>query len=145
MRLLQVLAVGLGLGIGTLANAAGKVQKIATVEVNVKDGVAENAAGIRTLFVIVFDQDSPMPRPWGAMKVDLKADAKGTIYKGDLTTDNTMVMAGPGSPIPKKLRFKARLDKNGSADPDQAGDAIGTILDVAPGGSTKILIDTTVK
>jgi hypothetical protein len=101
-------------------------QKLASLEVTVDDKVATKTLGIRTLYVIVYDTESKMPMPYGAMKVELKADAKGSIYKGELTTANVVSM-NPGAPLPKTLRLKARLDKDGAAGKDQPGDAVGNI------------------
>ena len=139
MRLLQVLIVGLGLSFGHFAKAAD--QKLASVEVNV-DGKTDNAKGIRTLFLIVYDNASAMPMPYGALKVDLKADAKGTVYKGDLTTGNITRMGNPSAPLPKSIRIKARLDKDGSAGPDQPGDYSASVdkVDVGDKASAKLSI-----
>lgn len=131
MRFFHVLFLSLSLSY--VAKAAD--QKIASVEVNV-EAAAEKTAGIRTLFIIVYAQDGKMP--YGAMKVDLKADAKGTVYKGDLTTANVQTMGG--GPVPQSLRLKARLDKDGSAGPDQPGDLAAIVESVKAGGSAKIVI-----
>lgn len=149
MRLLSCLMLGLGLSVSPVLQAA--VNKLATVEVTIEGEQLKAAAGIRTLYVIVFDANSP--RPYGAMKVDLKADASGTLYKGDLTVDpeatstknggNVMVM-GASTP-PKTLRLKARLDKDGSAGKDQPGDIVGITEGVAAGSTAKIVINTLVK
>ena len=142
MRLLQLLVLGMGLGLsfGHFAKAAD-TKKFATLEVSVDPKVADKVAGIRTLFVIVYDNDGRMP--YGAMKVDLKADAKGSVYKGDITEANIQTM-GPPTPMPKVLRFKARLDKDGSAGPDQPGDLVGTVNKINAGDSAKIVINTVI-
>ncbi|HET9237464.1 MAG TPA: hypothetical protein VFO10_09455 [Oligoflexus sp.] len=149
MRLLSCLMLGLGLSVSPVLQAA--VKKLATVEVTIEGKQLTAAAGIRTLYVIVFDAKSP--RPYGAMKVDLKADASGTLYKGDLTVDpeatstkndgNVMVMGAPT--LPTTIRLKARLDKDGSAGKDQPGDIVGIAEEVAAGSTAKIVINTLVK
>lgn len=118
--------------------AAGKV--FADVEVKLDDAKLNGKAhGIRTLYLTIYDASSPAPRPYGALKVDLTADAKGTFYKGKLNADNVMVMGG--GEAPKSLRIKARLDKDGSAGPDSAGDLVGIAEKVAAGSKTTITID----
>jgi hypothetical protein len=141
MRLFPCLLIGLGLSVSPLMQAAD--QKLASLEVTVDDKVATKTLGIRTLYVIVYDTESKMPMPYGAMKVELKADAKGSIYKGELTTANVVSM-NPGAPLPKTLRLKARLDKDGAAGKDQPGDAVGNIASVKVGETAKIVINSTI-
>jgi len=143
----------LGLGLSVSPVVQGAAKKLATVEVTVEgDSAKKAAAGIRTLYVIVYDSASPMPRPYGAMKVDLKADASGTIYKGDLTIDpeatpkkneGNVIVMGAGA-LPTNLRLKARLDKDGSAGMDQPGDVIGKVENVQAGSTAKIVINTVI-
>ncbi len=136
MRTIRMMALSIGLSLASMASAA---DKIASLEVNIDDAaLIKKVTGIRTLFVILYDADSPMPRPYGAMKVDLKADAKGSIFKGDLTTENVQVMGGGA--VPKNLRIKARLDKDGTAGKDQSGDLVGSAEKVKPGDAVKVNI-----
>jgi hypothetical protein len=124
MRLL--LGFLLSFGLNSLALAADpKPEKIASVTVTLDSSVEGKTAGIRTLFITVFDADSAGPMPYGSIKVDLKADPKGQVFSGDLDTSNITVM-GQGRPLPKNIRLKARLDKDGSGGKDQAGDIVGT-------------------
>lgn len=141
MRLFSCLMLGLGLSVSPFVKAAD--QKFATVEVTVEDKVAKTAAGVRTLYVIVYDSESKMPMPYGAMKVDLKADAKGSIFKGDLTTANVQRM-NPQAPFPKTIRLKARLDKDGNAGMDQPGDVVGKAEGIKVGDNAKIVINTAI-
>lgn len=103
------------------------------------DKATKASAGIRTLFITIYDQESKMPMPYGAMKVELDKDAKGVVYKGKLDTSNIMVMGGGDAP--KKLRIKAKLDKDGSAGADAPGDVIGIAEGVAAGAKVTIKID----
>ncbi len=141
MRLFSCFMLTLGLSVSPLLKAAD--QKFATLEVTVEDKVAKAAAGVRTLYVIVYDSESKMPMPYGAMKVDLKADAKGSIFKGDLTTANVQRM-NPQAPFPKTIRLKARLDKDGNAGMDQPGDVVGKADGIKVGDNAKIVINTTI-
>jgi len=130
------LALALTAPVASLSFAA---DKIASLEVSIDDAaLVKKNAGIRTLFIILYDADSTRPMPYGAVKVDLKEDAKGTFYKGDLTSENVQTMGG--GPIPKNLRLKARLDKDGSAGMDQPGDLVGTIEKAKAGDAVKIKI-----
>ncbi len=145
MRLLPWIAPLFALTFGSLAQAADAT-KIASLEVSIDDAkLVEKDAGIRTLFVILYDAESkePKPRPYGAMKVDLTADAKGTFYKGDITSKDVMVMFE--GPLPKVLKVKVRLDVDGSAGPDQAGDLVGIAEKVNAGDKVKIVIKTLIK
>lgn len=122
-----------------LASHAFAADKIANLEVSIDDAaLVKKDAGIRTLFIILYDADSPRPMPYGAVKIDLKEDAKGAFYKGDLTSENVQTMGG--GPVPKNLRLKARLDKDGSAGMDQPGDLVGTVEKAKAGETVKIKI-----
>ncbi len=135
-RLIQSVALATAL----FSSASGlAAEKIAQVEVSLDDAaLVKKAAGIRTLFVIVYDAESPRPMPFGAIKIDLKEDAKGTFYTGELTTDNVQTMGGGA--VPKNIRLKARLDKDGSAGMDSAGDITGQIEKAKAGDKLKIKI-----
>ncbi len=141
MRLFSCFILTLGLSVSPFVKAAD--QKFATLEVTVEDKVAKAATGVRTLYVIVYENESKMPMPYGAMKVDLKADAKGSIFKGDLTTANVQRM-NPQAPFPKTIRLKARLDKDGNAGMDQPGDVVGKAEGIKVGDNAKIVINTTI-
>ncbi len=141
MRFLQLMVLGLSLSFSHFAKASD--QKLASVEISIDDKLLAKNVGVRTLFVIVYDTESKMPMPFGAMKIDLKADAKGSIYKGDLTTANIQRM-NPDAPLPKTIRIKARLDKDGSAGMDQAGDLVGIVEKINVGEKTKITINTAI-
>ncbi|MBC7658551.1 MAG: hypothetical protein H7249_02495 [Chitinophagaceae bacterium] len=142
MRSLSNFSFALSLSLALLpsfATHAAAAEKIASLEVSIDDAaLVKQDAGIRTLFVIVYDADSPRPMPYGALKVDLKADAKGTFYTGDLTSENIQTMGGGA--VPKNLRLKARLDKDGSAGMDAAGDLVGSAEKIKAGDKVKIKI-----
>jgi hypothetical protein len=119
---------------------AEAAKPFADVEIKLDDAkLAAKGAGVHTLFITIYDAASQAPRPYGAVKVDLAKDAsKGTIYKGTLDQNNVMVMGG--GEMPKKLRIKAKLDKDGSAGPDEAGDLVGT-TETELGGKAVVTID----
>ena len=140
---MQRFALGLGLLFATLsplATAAEAPKVFADVEVKVANAdIEKKGAGIRTLFITLYNEASQAPMPYGALKIELTADAKGTVYKGKLDTTNVMIMGG--TDMPKTLRIKARLDKDGSAGTDAAGDLVGNATGVKPGSKVAISID----
>lgn len=139
MRLFTKLGLSLALTL-PLTTAAFSAEKIVSLEVSIDDAaLVKKDAGIRTLYVILYDAESQRPMPYGAIKIDLKEDAKGTFYTGDLTSDNVQAMGG--GPVPKNLRLKARLDKDGSAGMDSPGDLVGTAEKVKVGDKVKIKIN----
>jgi len=99
-----------------------------------KSDLITKAKGIRTLFLIVSDPKSPRPMPYGAKKIELEKDASGKFYKFEITTANLMTM-GQHAAVPKQIRLKARLDKDGSAGMDQPGDIVGISSSLELGSS----------
>lgn len=115
-------------------------------EVALSSDLIESAKGLRTLFIVVYDEDSPMPMPYGAIKYSLSSDATGAFKSFVLTKDNLQIMNPNAAKLPKRLRIKARLDKNGQGGMDQAGDLIGDLKGVALGQSgLKIILSKEVK
>ena len=75
--------------------AAEGTKKFADIEVSLDDSaLLKKNTGIRTLYVTIYDASSSMPMPYGAVKVDLDKDAKGTFYKAELSSENVTVMSG---------------------------------------------------
>jgi hypothetical protein len=135
------LVLAFGIATAAFASAAG-TEPLANVEIKLLDKLAAKSAGIRTLYVTLYDAESSKPMPYGAMKVVLEKDAAGTVYKGKLDGSNVMMMMGGGGGAePATLRIKARLDKDGSAGPDAAGDLVGIAEKVKRGGEAVITID----
>jgi hypothetical protein len=92
-----------------------------------------DAAGVGTMFIILFDEDSPMPMPYGAMKEHLAADFKFDQPIAFALTKEKLQIMRPDSPLPKYLKLKVRFDKDGVAGPDQPGDLVGIAEHVAFG------------
>ena len=105
---------------------------IAAGSVKLQSQLLDKAKGIRTLFVTVFDADSNMPMPYGAIRYRLSGDPTEDVLTFTLTRDNLRVM-NPAAAVPTTLRIKARLDRNGQAGPDLPGDLVGEIPSVAVG------------
>lgn len=123
------------------ARAEEKPTKFADVEVKIEDAkLAKKGAKIHTLYITLYDADSAMPRPYGAAKINLDKDpAKGLVFIGTLDTTNVAVMGG--GDMPKHLKIKARLDKDGSAGPDEVGDLVGINAKVDAGAKAVVVID----
>lgn len=119
--------------------AAGKVA--------LNSELADKAQGIRTLYIVVYDADSQMPMPFGAMKERLNADAhNGEFFDFMITREKLQVMGGADVPAPKHMRLKVRLDKDGLAGMDQPGDLIGSVENVAFGSDrVNVTIDKMVQ
>ena len=93
----------------------------------------------RHLFIVVFDEESSIARPYAAIKYTLNEDAKGEFFDFVLTADNMQVM-NPMDALPKLIRIKARLNSSGSAEKHGGADLKGEISDV-PIGSSHIRIN----
>jgi hypothetical protein len=100
------------------------------------DSLVNAAQGIRTLFVTVYDQNQPMP--YGAQRTILSADPQGELYEFALTNESVQRMS-PDLPWPETMRVKARLDRDGSGGPDQPGDLVGELSNVAVGTQDVVL------
>lgn len=115
-------------------------------DVTLDPSLASAATGIRTLFIILHDEQSAMPMPMGASRVKLYKDAEGQFYTFVLTKESMQMMGrtmggdnGGDNASPKTIRLKARLDTDGSAGMDQPGDLVGEVSGV-PFGATGIHI-----
>lgn len=104
---------------------------LAAGKITLSDDLVPKAQGIETLFLILYDADSPMPMPYGAVKERLSADAvkPGWTYEFYITKEKIQTMR-PDAPAPQHLRIKARLDRDGTAGPDQPGDLAGEVAGV---------------
>ena len=134
--------IGLAIGIGILAiialaiGMAGKMGEtshaFAKGRIIVDESLLAQAQGIGTLFIIASGQDRPMPL--GALRTLLSGELKSDLYEFILTKDNMQLMPGAmGGELPESFKLKARLDRDGSAGPDQPGDLVGEIAIVHKG------------
>ncbi len=142
--LLQYSAIITALLISNIAVAG--ILASGTIELKKDSVLVSKAKGIRTLFVVIYDLKSKRPMPYGAVKYDLKTDAKGVFHKFELTTENVKQMGGMmGSSVPTELRIKARLDKDGSGGRDRPGDIVGEIKSVKAGSKNLKIVLSTLK
>jgi hypothetical protein len=124
---------------------ATKTNVYASGEVSILDSLVDSSHGIEYLFLTLFDEDSPMPMPYAAIKIRLaKERKKGIFYKFILTADNMQLMQPQENRLPKFFRIKARLDISGQGGTDKPGDLIGEQLHV-PYGSENIHIEISQK
>ena len=128
-----ILALIIVISLVTALNMGEKSPIYAAGKVTVAPELSADAHSIETLFVIVFDPDSPMPMPMGAMKERLPGGLQDG-FAFSLTKEKMIRMGGgmgdEPSHHPKYLRLKARLDKDGLAGPDQPGDIVGIVENV---------------
>lgn len=100
----------------------------------IPEDLAGKAAGIETLYMVVYDLDSPRPMPYGAVRFRLaEAVAPGGFFDFVITKERLQIMGGMNQPPPKRMRIKARLDRDGQGGMDQPGDITGQLEEVAFG------------
>lgn len=130
---LLVLLVG-GFSIFAALKFGKKSPVFASGKVLLDPRLIEEAKGIRTLYITVFDANSPMPMPYGAMRERIDRDPQQTVLEFNITKEKLQIM-NPNAHPPKKLRIKARLDKDGVGGRDQPGDLTGERSQIAFGES----------
>lgn len=106
-------------------HAAGLIQ--------VDPSVDDKAQYAKTLFLVVFGSDMPMP--YGAMKIRLDEPLSSSHPLNFRITKERLQLMNENRPLPRELRIKARLDRDGIAGPDQPGDMTGEISGVYPGAT----------
>ena len=134
-------------GIMTALNMGQKSPAFARGHIQLPATLSAEAADIGTLFVVVYDANSPMPMPYGAMKERLRGPIEaGQDWSFDfLITKEKLQVMNPMSPEPKTMRLKVRLDRDGVAGPDQPGDLTGEVEGVNFGSEgVEITIDQVV-
>lgn len=132
-----VVAIGVKLAMDT--GQKSPIYAMGTLEIS--DELAASAQGIDTLFMVLYDQDSAMPMPYGAVKFHLDQPAKpGRFFDFVITKEKLqlMGMAGQGA-LPRNMRIKARLDRDGQGGRDQAGDITGEVAPVVFGSQNVVI------
>lgn len=125
-----VIAVVIAIAAITAGRMGETSHAYARGQIILDDSLTEQAKGITTLFIIASGPDRPMPL--GAFRKTLSSDAKGAFYDFVLTKDNMQRMMGDAE-FPSEFKLKARLDRDGSAGPDQPGDLVGDVFPVKLG------------
>ena len=90
------------------------------------------AKDMRNLFVILYDDSVNKRMPFGAVRFNLQKDPESDVLTLSATPENIKRMF-PGNAMPQNFRIKARLDRDGVAGPDQSGDLVGEITNIAYG------------
>ncbi len=126
-----VVLVTIGIGLVTALDMGEKSPLFVEGEIIVPEALRNDATGVNTLFIIVYDEASPMPMPFGAQKEKVPADFTRPIPF--FVTKEALRMMNPDAPSPQSMRVKVRLDKDGVAGPDQPGDLTGEVTGVAFG------------
>lgn len=129
----SLLAVMTSVAFSYPSKASKEDKFLASGQLTLDNALVKSAQGIKTLFIVIYDADSSAPMPYAAQKVGLAKDAKGKFHSFKLSTNSIQMMGGRMQSFPKNLKIKARLDKDGSAGPDGAGDIIGIVNKVAVG------------
>lgn len=99
--------------------------------------LVDNAKGIETLFIIAAGMDRPMPL--GALKKTLSSNAQGGDLYDFVLTNESMMRMDPNGAFPEQFKLKARLDRDGTAGPDQAGDLVGELNPVHLGDADLVI------
>jgi hypothetical protein len=135
ITLIGLLIVGLVavIAISVALNTGEKSPIYVAGSVEVPRELRTDAEGISTMFVTIFDEESPMPMPYGAMKESLPKDLSLPIDFA-LTKERMQIM-NPDGPMPRMMRVKVRLDKDGMGGADQPGDLVGIVEHVQFGSS----------
>ncbi|HYX37949.1 MAG TPA: hypothetical protein VE954_33025 [Oligoflexus sp.] len=135
ITLIGLLIVGLVavVAVSVALNTGEKSPIYVAGSVEVPSEMRTHAEGIRTMFVTVFDEESPMPMPYGAMKETLPTDLSQPIDFA-LTKEKMQIM-NPDARMPRYMRVKVRLDKDGMGGADQPGDLVGIVEHVQFGTS----------
>ena len=134
------LAVVLAIGLAIVAafQFGDKSPIFAAGELSIAPELETAAQNIDTLYITVFDAESAMPMPYGAMRQRLSSPAKGSFVHFQITPEKLQVM-NPSRPKPKSMRIKARPDLAGVAGMEQSGDLTGAVTGV-PFGTTNVAI-----
>lgn len=133
---LIVLIAIVGMSIVSAFNFGEKSPIYVKGEVRISDALRDSLEGISTMFVVIYDLDSPMPMPFGAMRERLSAEQlTGGGPIPFLVTKEKLQMMNPNAPMPKRMSVKVRMDKDGLGGRDQPGDLTGVISELHFGAS----------
>lgn len=127
ITLIGILIVGLvaAIAISVALNTGEKSPIYVAGTVELPSELRADAEGIQTMFVTIFDEESQMPMPYGAMKEYLPNDLSRPIEFA-LTKEKMQIM-NPNMPMPRYMRVKVRFDKDGMGGADQPGDLVGVV------------------
>ncbi len=130
-----VVLLAVAIAMKTAFETGEKSPIYAAGEVVLDEALVDQAKGMRTLFFIVYDADSPRPMPFGAVKETISDDARSGSFFQFMITKEKLNLMQPDLPPPTNIRLKVRLDRDGQGGMDQAGDLTGGIDTVAFGSN----------
>ncbi|MES2744639.1 MAG: hypothetical protein V4655_04390 [Bdellovibrionota bacterium] len=134
---LVIVLIAIGVGLMTAMDMGEKSPLFVSGEVVLPEGMRGDATGVETLFIIVYDEASQMPMPFGAQKEKMPKDLTQPIPF--LVTKEALRVMNPDAPPPRTMRVKVRIDKDGVAGPDQPGDLTGEVTGVAFGTRDQLI------
>ncbi|MGE0172346.1 MAG: hypothetical protein AB7T49_06160 [Oligoflexales bacterium] len=136
-----IVAVFIAIGLKTALNTGVKSPIWAEGKIVLDPQLKDHGSKLTTLYLVIYDLDSPRPMPYGAMRERLAENefADG-VYDFRITKEKLQIMGGGmgdsgGDHHPTNLRVKARLDFDGVAGVDQPGDVTGEVSPVPFGKS----------
>ena len=127
------------IGVVVALQHGGKEDIYVHTQLTLSDDLTRRASSHRVLYLVIYDEGSKMPMPYGAARFILQSSPSGNFINISLNHENLKVMGGPNQPKPKTMRIKARLDVDGQAGKDQPGDIVGEATQIAY-GSTNVAI-----
>lgn len=135
-KLLPILAIVLLAVVGYSLYQANNVGQKSPVylggTIEVAPDLKSNIDSQTTLFLVLYDQNSPMPMPYGAIKETIEpGQLKNGTFDFLITKEKLQVMAaamGNENPkVPETFRLKVRVDRDGVGGRDQPGDISGQL------------------
>ncbi|MEZ4742729.1 MAG: hypothetical protein R3B45_09820 [Bdellovibrionota bacterium] len=117
----------------TAGNFADKPIIFAKGTIEISQELLSKAQGHHTMFLVVYDADSPMPMPYGAMRDTINVDSNNTTLSSFILTPQRLQIMRPDAALPKSLRLKVRIDQDGQGGMDQPGDLVGEVPRIALG------------
>jgi hypothetical protein len=114
----------------------------AKVTIKLDPNIKKSAHGKQYLFIVLFDEQSKSPMPYGAYRTKVENFGESKHY---ILSEHNLNIMNPSANKPQKLRIKARLEPEGIAGPDRPGDLTGQVSAVSLGSSTTIIIDKLIK
>jgi hypothetical protein len=136
ITLIGIVIVGLIAAVAVVgAFMAGKKSPIYVAgQVVIPQEQMAEAAKIDTLFLVIYDENSPMPMPYGAVKERLgTALQEGQSTIDFMITKEKIQLMNERAGTPRSMRVKARLDRDGIAGRDQPGDLTGEVQHIGFG------------
>ncbi|MFW7380948.1 MAG: hypothetical protein ACOH5I_19185 [Oligoflexus sp.] len=124
------------IGLVTAMNLGEKSPIYVSGKVVIPEKLMDRAERIENLFVIIYDLDSPMPMPYGAMRQRLgPIIANGQNEIDFFVTVEKLQVMHEMAPKPRRMRVKVRLDLDGMGGRDEPGDITGELEEVNFGTS----------